>query len=61
MIGLPKKTQKNEPAAGKYESSDVRKSFEQSGLVITHEQATDTYTEGTVDDKLDHATKEKRK
>lgn len=38
-----------------YDSSDYKSSSEfESGLAITHEQATDSLTEGTIEAKIDH-------
>ncbi|WP_416148678.1 YozQ family protein [Salipaludibacillus sp. HK11] len=42
-----------------YQPSDYEKSDDQSkGLAVTHEQVSDTFTEGTIDGKIDKVDEE---
>lgn len=49
------KLQSSSLIAGEYyEPNDEKKKNEaESGMAITHEQATDTFTEGTIDGKIE--------
>lgn len=58
---LDKSKQKaaNEVAEKMYDAQDYKSSNPvDKGISITHEQVTDTYTEGTVDGKIDNVEKD---
>ncbi|WP_456271295.1 YozQ family protein [Bacillus sp. AK031] len=49
-------TQSTQLAGRTYESNDYKRKDELSqGLAITHEQASDSLTEGTIDGKIENA------
>lgn len=52
---MANKNKRIEPLTKQYDPSDYNKKGEvSSGLATTHEQVSDTYTEGTIDGKIDH-------
>ncbi|MFK2826737.1 YozQ family protein [Bacillus sp. B190/17] len=49
-----KKKEENTPAGKTFHFNDYESSKEtDQGLAIVHEQATDTYTEGSIDEKIE--------
>lgn len=58
-----KKTNKNcEVAENSFDPSDYSSSKEvDKGLAITHEQVSDTFTEGTIDAEIDNLEREEKK
>ena len=54
MMNKNRMNNSNEVAEKNYDASGYKSSNQvEKGLATTHEQATDVYTEGTVDAKLD--------